>query len=117
MNPTVAAAIELGIPACAALAAVLSRRYRSRAIVVLGAVTPQFILLIWDISCHILYPSNYKESVEQVWLYSFVAIVFIAVLGMFVSSLRRPANLAARFVLGLVVLPSVAVPMNLGGML
>lgn len=100
--------VEFGLLAALIWSVRSSERWRSKAIVVLGALTPLFLL--YAVAC--LY-SIFVSGVDQiglVYLWAAFAVGFLfyaatALLGLAAAFISRPVGLWARFALGMTIAP------------
>jgi hypothetical protein len=91
---------ELGIPLLCVVAIWRMPRFRKKAVVILGAVTPALILYAWIV---VGYVSGEKDSLFAIlaaWVMTFFAYAVLVVVGVAASFLPKPDNLYARFAIG-----------------
>ena len=97
---------ELGIPAALILLVRHSYRWRSQAIVVLGALTP--LLVFFAVSCiaaAVLSPPDSLGYYLVLGIVAFGYYVSTLLLGIFLSFFKRPVSMWPRFALGMTMAP------------
>jgi hypothetical protein len=100
--------IELGSFVAILSVAVHSPGLRSRLIVLLGAVAPLLCAYAYVTARYVAFPgTEYDWSFGAMWLMSFWPYIGCVVIGVFLSFLKMPINLAARFLMGLAAPVSV----------
>lgn len=98
------ALVELGLPVALLLASRTRERLRSKAVVVLGAVSPLVALY-----AHVLVRQLADPGVDRrwafgaVWVMTFLPYVACVLLGVALAFVPRPTHLGARYLLGLAV--------------
>lgn len=101
--------VELGLPIVLAWVAVYRPTLRARSLSILGALalllTGYLVLCLW----HLSDPERTRWALGAVWLMSFVAYVALALVGLLLALVPTPRGPAARFFLGALVAPLVAV--------
>lgn len=97
---------ELGIPAALILLVRHSYRWRSQAVVVLGALTP--LLVFFAVACigaAVLSPPDSLGYYLVVGIVAFGYYVSTLLLGICLSFLKRPRSMWLRFAIGLAAAP------------
>jgi hypothetical protein len=96
----------LGIPAALILLVRHSHRWRSQAVVVLGALTP--LLVFFAVACigaAVLSPPDSLGYYFVLRIVAFGFYVSILLLGICLSFLKRPISMWSRFALGMISAP------------
>jgi hypothetical protein len=100
--------VEFGLPAALIWSVKTSARWRPKAVVVLGTLTPLF--LIYATACfYSIFVSGLNRT-DLIYLLAalpvgFVFYVATVLLGAAVAFIRKPAGLWARFALGMAIAP------------
>lgn len=108
MLATGAGLVECGVSAALILVVRRSERWRPKAVVILGALTPLFLLYAVACLYSIFVSGLDKTGLVYLWAVFAVGFVFYAataLLGFAASFLDRPVSLWLRFALGLSIAP------------
>ena len=94
--------IELGSLVAILSVWVRSPNSRSRLVVLLGAMTPLLISYGYvAVRSVVLARTDYDWAFHVMWLMTFWPYIGCVIIGIAVSLVKKPSNLAARFLLGL----------------
>ena len=100
----IAATVEVGLAVLVVLTVIFAKSMRSRAVVVLGAITPAIatmgVLVYWQF----IDPTP-GSMAGAGWIMGFAAYALLLLGGLAVSLIPRPVNLYGRYALGLATAP------------
>jgi uncharacterized membrane protein YhdT len=96
--------IELGIPLLCIVAIRRMPRFRKKAIVLLGAVTPALIVYAWIVIGYLCGAKDGLFGILAIWIMSCFAYAVLVIVGVAASFLPKPENLYARFAMGFATL-------------
>lgn len=99
-----AAAFEIGIPVAIALLAWRVAKFRRFAVVIMGALTPAIVAMVW-LSYEQFAARPPGNMAGAGWVMGFVAYVALLIGGSLLSFLPRPSNFVARYAVGLAMAP------------
>jgi hypothetical protein len=103
-----AASIEVGVAVVVLISVFVGTATRRRTVVLLGALTPAIAVMVATAYLQFLDPTP-GSMAGAGWVMGFGAYALLFIGGVVMSLVPRPANLYARYLLGL-----VSVPISLG---